>query len=295
MTAAAANQLQRLESWKFRTYTLTAGNIAYQNCLACVDTNAGTGTLLEGGASTTYAVLGLFDQYVDATLVAKTVRVNFLKERTIRWFDNDPDAGAIAAVDLGKMAFVLDDKTVTKTPTAHSPAGQIVDYDAVKNLVAIDIDTKSVIVAAAPTISDFTSATHAHSSAATGGTLTNPIISGFTSANHTHADQAGGGAVRMQTGATLSFTGTTCSMTAANWAHYDVPTSSTSASKIVLAATGTRGDLVCFSADGVKNVGTVTYYSGTYAMTAALTASKTHKANAVFDGTNWIFDATVGP
>lgn len=294
MTAASSNQLQRMETWKFREYTLTAGNIAYQNAIAVVDTNAGTGTLLEGGASTTYAVLGLFDQYVDATSVAKTVRVNFFKERTIRWFDNDPGAGAIAATDLGKMAFILDDKTATKTPTAHSPLGQILGYDATKG-VAIDMDVASVIVAAAPTISDFTNATHAHSSAATGGTLTNPIISGFTSANHTHADQAGGGAIRMQTGATLSFTGNTCSLTASNWSHYDVPTSSTNASKIILAATGTRGDLVCFTADGTKNAGTITYYSGTYAMTAALTASKTHKANAVFDGTNWIFDAVVGP
>ena len=294
MTAAAANQLQNIEVWKYHVYTLTSGNIAYQNALAVVDTNAGTGTLLEGGESTTYAVLGLFDQYVDATSVAKSVRVNFLKERTVKWFANDPGVGAIAATDLGKMAFVLDDKTATITPTGHSPLGQILDFDSTKG-VAIDIDTKSVIVAAAPTISNFTSAVHAHSSAATGGTLTNPIISGFTSANHTHADQAGGGGIRMQTGATLSFTGTTCSLTAATWTHYDVPTSSTSASKIVVAATGTRGDLICFSADGAKNLGTVTYYSGTYAMTAALTAEKTHKANAVFDGTNWIFDAVFVP
>lgn len=294
MTAAAANLLQNVEVWKYYVYTLTAGNIAYQNALAVVDTNAGTGTLLEGGESTTYAVLGLFDQYVDATSAAKSVRVNFLKERTVKWFANDPGAGAIAATDLGKMAFVLDDKTATITPTSHSPLGQILAVDSVKG-VAIDIDTKSVIVAAAPTISDFTAAIHAHSSAATGGTLTNPIISGFTSANHTHANQAGGGGIRMQTGATLSFTGVTCSLTAATWTHYDVPTSSTSASKIVVAATGTRGDVITFSADGAKNVGTVTYYSGTYAMTAALTASKTHKANAVFDGANWIFDAVVGP
>lgn len=294
MTAASANLAQKAFKATYMDFTLTAGNIAYQNAIAVVDTNAATGTLLEGGASTTYAVLGLFDEYVDATSAAKTVRVNFMRERTLKWFDNDPGAGAIAATDLGKMAFILDDKTATITSTGKSPLGQILGYSATKG-VLVDIDTKAVIVAAAPTISDFSSALHAHSSAATGGTLTNPIIDGFTSANHTHESQAQGGAVRMQSGAELSFTGNTCSLTASGWTHYDVPTSSTNASKIIVAATGTRGDLICFSADGAKNVGTVTYYSGTYAMTAALTASKTHKANAVFDGTNWIFDAVVGP
>lgn len=271
MTAAAANQAQGLFKASYMDFTLTAGQVAYQNTTAVVNTAAGTGTLLAGTYSgTTYAVLGLFDEYVDATLAAKTVRVNFLRERTCKWFTNDTASGAIAATDLGKMAFALDDKTATITSTSKSPLGQILGVDATKG-VLIDIDTTPVIVAAAPTISD------------------------FTSAAHTHQNAANGGAVRMQSGATLSFTGVTCSMTASNWSHYKVPATGTQASKIVVAATGTRGDVINFTANGTDNTQTVTYYSGTYAMTTALTASKTHRATATFDGSNWIFDAVVGP
>lgn len=288
MTAAAANRILKQEKWTYYDFTLTSGNIAYKNCLAVVDTNAGTGTLLEGGESTTYAILGVFDEYVDASLAAKTVRVNFLRERTIVWFANDPGAGAIAATDLGKYAYMLDDQTVTITATGHSPAGQIMAYSATKG-VAIDISAPAVVTVAAPTISNFTNATHAHSSAASGGTLTNPIISGFTSANHTHRDQAGGGPIGMHLADAISFTGVTCSLTASAWRHYAVPATGTQASKIVVAATGTRGDIISFTADGTNNTQTVTYYSGTYAKTGALTASTPHAVFGVFDGTNWQF------
>lgn len=294
MTALAANTTQNVEKWSYYDYTLTSGQIAYQNGIAVVDTNAATGTLLVGAASTTLAVLGLFDQYVDASLAAKTVRVNFLRERTIKWFKNDPGAGAIAATDLGKMAYVLDDQTATITAAAHSPLGQIMAYSATKG-VAIDIDTKPVIVAAAPTISDFTNAAHGHANAAGGGTLAAPAVTSFTNAQHTHANAAGGGGVRMATGATITFSGNTASLTATNWSHYTIPACGTQAKVVAVAATGTRGDRVTFTADGANNTQTVTYYSGTYAQTAALSASKAHKAEAVFDGTNWIFDAYMAP
>lgn len=283
MTALSANTTQNLEKWTYYDYKLTSGHIAYKNGIACIDTNAGTGYVVEGDQSTTYTILGVFDQYVDASSAAKTVRVNFLKERTIKWFVAD----GITASSVGKMAFILDDQTVNTTATAQSPCGLIMAYSATKG-IAVDLDAKGVVVAAAPTISDFSSATHAHSSAATGGTLTNPIISGFTSANHTHASQAEGGAVRMAMG-TVTFTGNTCSLTATNWTHYIVGETGATASVIAVAATGTAGDMIRFTADGANNTVTITYYNGSTAMTSALTASKAHKVDAVFDGTGWAF------
>lgn len=283
MTALSANTMQNLEKWSYYEYTLTSGHVAYQNGIACVDTSAGTGYVVEGDQSTTYTILGVFDEYVDASSAAKTVRVNFLKERTIKWF-----VSALTASAVGKMAFIIDDQTVDATATAQSPCGLIMAYDATKG-IAVDLDAKGVIVAAAPTISDFTNATHAHSSAATGGTLTNPIISGFTSANHTHASQAQGGGVRMAMG-TVTFTGNTCSLTATNWTHYVVGDTGATASVVVVAATGTQGDHIRFTADGAANTVTITYYNGSTAMTSALTASKAHLVDAVFDGTGWAFN-----
>jgi hypothetical protein len=287
--ALTANKSLRVEKWTYHDFTLTSGQVAYKNGLAVVNTAAATGNVLAGAEATTMVVLGVFDEYVDASLAAKTVRINFLTERTVVWFKNDGVGTAVAATDLGKICYIKDDETVSMTATTRSAAGVVLAVSATKG-VAVDIDPKGGYgLATAPTISNFTNATHTHASAATGGTLTNPIISGFTSANHTHRDQAGGGAIGMQSAGAISFTGVTCSMTAAAWSHYAVPATGTQASKIVVAATGTRGDLITFTADGTNNTQTVTYYSGTYAKTAALTASTPHAVMGVFDGTNWQF------
>jgi len=62
----------------------------------------------------------------------------------------------------------------------------------------------------------------------------------------------------------------------------------------VLGSSGSvKGDEVVFLNPGTAT-GTMTYYDGTIARTAALSASKSHRAIATFDGTVWCFDYTVG-
>lgn len=75
----------------------------------------------------------------------------------------------------------------------------------------------------------------------------------------------------------------------------DVPSTST-ASTITLPVSGVKdGTEVVFVADGTKNGHTVTYRYGTTAISAALTASKIHRAVATKMGSIWSINTTVSP
>ena len=291
--------MRRVETWTYHDFTLISGTHGYKNTMVGVNTANSTGYMENLTASTsTFVFFGVLDEECDATSGIKTCRVNFLKERRVVYFGNQ---GSITnGTGRGHLCYAYTNQDVTLSGTNNSCVGMILDVDSVKG-VAVDIDIKATATTTAPTISDFTNATHDHSNAANGGatltspTIVTPTIASFANAQHNHSNAAGGGANRLTSGSVLSFTGVTCSLTATNGSHYLVPATGTQASKIVVAATGTRGDSIEFTADSINNTQTVTYYSGTVAETTALTASKTHAARAVFDGTNWVFNYAIGP
>ena len=76
--------------------------------------------------------------------------------------------------------------------------------------------------------------------------------------------------------------------------RFDIPTT-TGASTVTLPDAAEDGDLVYFSADGVKNAHTVQYRQGATLLTTALTASKRHLVVALFLAGTWRANAYVSP
>lgn len=286
---ARARKFERVASMDF---TLTSGLHAYRGEAAYLDSSTNL-VVIGVAASTTLIFLGFFKRDCDATSGAATCQVEFDRERQMEWFANyasDP----VVSTDVGALCYVHDGKQVRHTSTSNSPAGLVMKVTTADG-VLVDTNVRAMAVTTTPTITNFTNANHGHTNAAGGGVLAAPNITSFASAAHTHANAAGGGGIRRAAGATLSWTGVTCTIgTPGNWTYYKAPVAATQASDIVLGNTGaTAGDEVVITSDG-SITHTITYYDGTYARTPALSASKTHRVVASFDGAAWEFSYTVG-
>ena len=84
--------------------------------------------LVRSGPSATYLSLGVFNTKADPTAAQVACDVDFLQEVTILFRAND---GGITAADIFKPCYHADDRTVTKTSSAHTLAGTILIVDAV--------------------------------------------------------------------------------------------------------------------------------------------------------------------
>ena len=272
MTALASSRRLREERWTYKQFKLAAV-AAYQGGAAAIDT--ATGYVTKAAVSTTLKAIGTFAEDVDNSgggAGDKLVNVKLGAEVIGYRFVNGSNADACASTDIGKPCYFLDDQTVSIVPTAHSLAGIIWDVDATKGVLVEIVVPLPVSLAGAPTITDFTSATHDHTDAASGGVL------------------------RLASAGALSFTAGDCAVaTPGNRKHYKVPTTAAN-STVSLGTTGAvRGDQITFTADGSANGHTVTYRDGTTAISAAATASKRHTAICTYDGSVWTCALSVGP
>lgn len=269
MTALAQERSRRKVTWGSVDLTLTNGTKGYRGGMACIDTT--TGKVVPGSASTTLFFLGYFKRTADATGGEVICQVDLDKELNLEWFANATAGDAVAATDVGKVCYILDDQTVTITATGHSPAGVVMAVSATDG-VLVNKEIKAI------------------------GLITNPTISDFTNAAHNHSGASSGGTVRLATGGTLAFVANALTIaTPGKGTHYKVPATAGN-SVITLGTTGAaRGDEVVFTANGTDNGHTVTYNDGATAITAAATASKRHRCVCTFDGTNWMASLVVGP
>lgn len=137
MTALAAEKARRSEQWKYKAFTLPSGK-AWKGARACLN---GSGQVVPATAATGLVAIGVFAETVDATSGALPVTVDFEREITVERFVNATSTDACASTDVGSMGYMLDDQTVGILPSlagvARSPAGRILDVDAVKG-VAIE-------------------------------------------------------------------------------------------------------------------------------------------------------------
>jgi hypothetical protein len=256
------------------------------------------GYVIEAATATDLNTIGVFTEQVTNTGAsgAKTAEVEFPYEMNCEYFGNGTSGDAIAITDIGKLCYWIDDQTVSidDASDTRSPAGFIVGVDTTLG-VLVSIQPTWQVALATPTITSFANATHGHTNAAGGGVLAAPAITSFAAATHTHVNAAGGGTIKYADGGTLALTGVTCTIsTPGTNTHYRAPASATQASVVVLGNTSSvMGDFVRITSAGAITY-TITYYDGTYARTAALSASKTHLVNASYDGAAWIFDYTVG-
>jgi len=132
MTALAANRAVREERWTYKEFTLASGNIAYQGGAAFY--NMATNKVVPGQASSTLVYIGTFVDKVDASAADKTVNVHLIEEVVITYFANATAGDAVAATDVMKDCYFLDDQTVTITRAAHVVAGRVWVVDSTKGV-----------------------------------------------------------------------------------------------------------------------------------------------------------------
>lgn len=125
MAALANKRARKEETFKLVELTLASGTKAFHNARICFrsDGKVVPATSVAGLIPIGVALSNPADS-VDATAGDKTVTVDLEKERQGEWWANATAADAVLATDMGKVVYMLDDQTVTITPTGRSPVGR---------------------------------------------------------------------------------------------------------------------------------------------------------------------------
>lgn len=158
MTAVAADVARPESTWRFKKYTLKSGKIAFKGAAACLEVSSGK--VVPASATTGLVWLGTFVENVDASAADKLVNVDLIEEIEIRWFVNGTSTDAVAATDVGKDCYFLDDQTVSILRTGKSLAGKIVAFDSTKG-VGIQKYTRSSGLLGNPSLTAFAAGTTA--------------------------------------------------------------------------------------------------------------------------------------
>jgi hypothetical protein len=110
MTALVRERANSMERWTHHLFPLKSGTKAFKNGKAAIE--IGSGKIVPVSDDPDQLEIGVFDETIDATAGESVVNVNLGMEIEGRWWAND---GSIAADDVGKLCFGLDDQTVSLT------------------------------------------------------------------------------------------------------------------------------------------------------------------------------------
>lgn len=136
MTALAANGTPYTEfRFKYRKYTLTSGQVAYQGSSICLRPSTGKCVVAAATASDDLIFLGFAVEKVDASSADKLVNVEHPEEIVAFWFPNATSTDAVASTDFGKTVYLADDQTATITATAHAVLGKCWGVDSTKGVL----------------------------------------------------------------------------------------------------------------------------------------------------------------
>ncbi len=125
----------RKEKWKYKQFTLKAGQTAFKGGLAVI--KQADGKCYAGVSGAGYVAIGEFAE--DVTNSADVlVNVELFEEVTIKWFRNATSSDDVAATDFGKVCYFFDDHSVTITSSSRSIAGLVWGIDSVKG-VAVQV------------------------------------------------------------------------------------------------------------------------------------------------------------
>lgn len=128
MTALTANRMGKEKTLKRLQFPLAAGVHAYKGGIALMLPN---GQVVQGQANPNAICIGIFAEEIDNSAGVTTVLVNveLQTEKRPRWFVNDTGTPVTTAM-LFQDCYVLDDATVTASPTNRCVAGRVIAVDA---------------------------------------------------------------------------------------------------------------------------------------------------------------------
>lgn len=136
MTALIRKRAQREDVWKYREFTLTSGTRAFQGGSACVA--VGTGKVIPASPGPGRLFIGVFAEDCDATAGDKLVNIDLVSEIPMRRWVNDT-AVPVTALDIGKLAYFIDDQTVSLSGAVL--AGRIWDVHPTKGVAIEKLDS----------------------------------------------------------------------------------------------------------------------------------------------------------
>lgn len=167
MTALATERQRLTETWATKSYTLKSGTKAYKGGRAAYE--VATNKVIPAVSGIGLIPLGIFARTVDATLADKVVPVELEREIQVEWFENATSTDAVAAGDVMKDAFMLDDQTVTITAAGRSRAGRIWAVDATKGVAIERAHEQPATLAAVPAVGSYTANDYAPATLVHGG------------------------------------------------------------------------------------------------------------------------------
>lgn len=118
--------------WEYIPLVLKNGVLAEKGKLAVLDT-ATPGQVDKGKPGAGFIPFGIFAETRTGDGV-KTISIKLFHPIRPYWWNNDTVA-AITANDIGSIAYIKDDQTVTADDTGASPAGLILKVDAAKGVL----------------------------------------------------------------------------------------------------------------------------------------------------------------
>jgi hypothetical protein len=127
-------RMLREAHWGYISLPAKAGVVCEKGKLACFDT-AANGLIVRGAARTGLIGVGVFHETKVAASPdgATKIHIKMFREIQAIWWDNDA-AAPFDAADVGTIAYIKDDVTVTATATG-SPLGLILAVDPSKGVL----------------------------------------------------------------------------------------------------------------------------------------------------------------
>lgn len=178
MTAQASNRTPEEVRWKYKQFTLKSGQHAYQGSSLCLE--LATAKLVVAATGDGLVFMGFAVDEVDASLADKTINVDLIEEIVGYWYANGTSSDAVAATDVMKDCYFIDDQTVSIRAAGNPLAGRILAFDTTKG-VLVQKRSKSVDLAPMPSLPAFAAADCAPTTIVNGATYDVPT----TAANST--------------------------------------------------------------------------------------------------------------
>jgi hypothetical protein len=148
MTALSAQRSRSFGTRKHYFFTLKSGTKAWKGAAICLELSSGKVIPAVTGVGLVY--LGLADDTVDATLADAELSIDLITELNATFFVNATAGDAVAAGDVGKVCYFLDDQTVTISAYGRAVAGRVLSVSTSKGVLVQRLDSAPSELLAAP-------------------------------------------------------------------------------------------------------------------------------------------------